>query len=383
LSARRREVTTAPPERYAALLANRQRHAGSPSELLEAGISQLAGLNMPPEIWENVILPARTQNYRPKMLDDLLSQGRFVWRLTPGDRPSICFDLPDDVDWDAGMSEIELGEQARAIASLLARRGASFAHAISSGLGGAPVAAALMELVESGAARCDSFAPLRKRENAQSARQRVQSRNAAQDAGRWELTRPVKALNMRETISRAFGRWAILCRETAALDGIDWRSALQVLRVMEYAGEIRRGYFVKGLSGAQFVLKGDFSRVAAALSAAASGEDDCACLCAVDPAQAWGRILPLPEGVSFICVPGTVVVTMCGAPALILERQGAALHVIINDQAPFNAMAAAFRQNKIYPHLRSMTIKQYPIDAKEHLEQCGFTREMRDYVMWK
>jgi ATP-dependent Lhr-like helicase len=266
---------------------------------------------------------------------------------------------------------------------LLARRGASFAHTISSGLGGAPVAAALQDLTELGAARCDSFAPLRSREGAQSARQRVQMRNAAQDAGRWELTRPAKALNMREHIARAFGRWAILCRETAALEGLDWRTALQTLRVMEYAGEIRRGYFVKGLSGAQFVLKGDFNRVIAALSDSSAREDDCACLCAVDPAQAWGRILPLPEGVSFICVPGTAVITMRGAPALILERQGTALHVIIDGQAPFNAMAAAFRQGKIYPRLRTMTIKQYPIAAKERLEQCGFTREMRDYVMWK
>jgi ATP-dependent Lhr-like helicase len=381
LSARRREVMTAPPERYAALLANWQRHAGAPSDQLEAGITQLAGFNMPVDAWENFVLPARTQNYRPKILDDLLGQGRFVWRLTPGDRPAACFDLSDDVDWDA--DALEVSEQASGIASLLARRGASFAHAISSGLGGVPVAAALQDLAESGAARCDSFAPLRRYEGAQSVRQRLQMRNAIQDAGRWELTRPAKVRDMRESIARAFGRWAILCRETAALEGIDWRNALQTLRVMEYAGEIRRGYFVRGLSGAQFVQRGDFNRVTAALSDFAAREDDCACLCAADPAQAWGRILPLPEGVTFICVPGTAVITMHGAPALILERQGATLRVIIDDQTPFNAMAAAFRQGNIYPRLRSMTIKQYPIAAKERLEQCGFTREMRDYVMWK
>ena len=70
----------------------------------------------------------------------------------------------------------------------------------------------------------------------------------------------------------------ILCRETFkksiqavsdspyALTGEDgkkwdwsWAQALEILRVWEYTGRIRRGYFVEGMSGAQFVRSEDYA----------------------------------------------------------------------------------------------------------------------------
>ena len=35
---------------------------------------------------------------------------------------------------------------------------------------------------------------------------------------------------------------------------VSWRAIYRELRRLEYRGEIRRGYFVKGLGGAQFAL---------------------------------------------------------------------------------------------------------------------------------
>ena len=330
------------------------------------------------------------------MLDDLLAQGQALWRLIPGDRAAVAFDRPEEVDWEAepaaDFADGIRSETARRVVEYLNRRGASFAGSISAALGGAPVADALRELVALGAIRCDSYAPLRAHAESTSARgldssgrsasakRRAQGRMQAQDAGRWELVRPPAQKDTRARISRAFDRWAILCRETALIEGIDWRNALTVLRVMEYSGEIRRGYFVEGLSGAQFTRKGDFTCITAMLSAEGDG---CACLCAADPAQAWARILPLPPEISFLCVPGTVVVTQGGRIVLVLERQGTVLTDYAGSTEAYRAFAAAFRQSRVYRNARYLTVKQYPPSAVALLIEAGFVREMRDYVLWR
>src|SRR5205823_2875091 len=51
-------------------------------------------------------------------------------------------------------------------------------------------------------------------------------------------------------------RYGVAARELALLDPwlLPWRVLYEVLSRMELAGEVRRGYFVEGLSGAQFAL---------------------------------------------------------------------------------------------------------------------------------
>ena len=181
-------------------------------------------------------------------------------------------------------------------------------------------------------------------------------------------------------LDRAFERWGVLCRETAAAEEMSFGEALTLLRRMEYTGEARRGYFVRGLSGAQFVRAKDFERISERLR---QPDGDCLCLCAADPAQAWGRILPLDRAgdSAFLCVPGTVVVLEAGQVALIVERQGAALRSPRGSEAAVMALAAAFRAGKIYPHLRILTVREYPADIAPWLQKAGFIREMRDYVL--
>ena len=86
---------------------------------------------------------------------------------------------------------------------------------------------------------------------------------------------------------------------------------------MEFTAEARRGYFIRGLSGAQFVRSKDFERICTALN---KPESDSVCLNAVDPAQAWGRILKHEPDRAFVCVPGTAVVMRCGIVRIILSR---------------------------------------------------------------
>jgi len=380
LTARRRAVQTAEPAAYAALLARWQTDfSGSPRERLAAAVRRLYGLYLPVAHWEGVVLPARTSAYRESLLDELLAAGEAVWRLS-GDGARLAFFPADAVDWDAEPPAFDASEEAAAVRAVLAKRGASFTYALTAALHGLPVRDLLRRMALAGDVVCDGFAPLRAAPASSSARQRVRARMAQTDGGRWELARPMlpEALPLR--LDRAFDRWGILCRETAAAEGLSFAEALTLLRRMEYTGEARRGYFVRALSGAQFVRARDFERVSERLR---RPEDDCLCLNAADPAQAWGRILPLDRSGdgAFLCVPGTAVVLEGGRVALIAERQGAVLRAPHGSEVAVRALADAFRAGRVYPHLRLLTVRDYPAEAVPWLERAGFIREMRDYVL--
>ena len=80
-------------------------------------------------------------------------------------------------------------------------------------------------------------------------------------------------------------------------------------------------------------------------------------------------------------MPGTAVVLQAGQIALIAERQGAVLKAPRGSEAAVAALADAFRAGRIYPHLRLLTVKEYPASLAPWLEKAGFIREMRDYVL--
>ena len=87
------------------------------------------------------------------------------------------------------------------------------------------------------------------------------------------MVRPVKELTIEERIERCFDRSIILCRETAADCNLVWQEALSVLRIWEYTGQARRGYFVEGMSGAQFIRGKDYPAVTRRLTK--SGKENC------------------------------------------------------------------------------------------------------------
>ncbi|MBR3504432.1 MAG: DEAD/DEAH box helicase [Clostridia bacterium] len=380
LTARRRAVETAEPAAYAALLAHWQiDFAGSPRERLAAALRRLYGLYLPVPLWEGAVLPARTSAYREGMIDGLLAAGEAVWRLSE-DGAKLAFFPADRVDWDAEPPAHDPSDEAAQTRALLLRRGASFTYALAAALHGIPVRDVLKRMALAGDAVCDSLAPLRTTPASSSAKRRVRARLAQTDGGRWELARPMLGEDLSARLDRAFDRWGVVCRETAAAEGLTFSEALTLLRRMEYTGEARRGYFVRTLSGAQFVRAADFDRISERLR---RPEADCVCLCAADPAQAWGRVLPLDRSgeEAFLCVPGTAVVLEAGRVALVAERQGAVLRAPQGSEAAVLALAAAFRAGKIYPRLRILTVKEYPAALAPWLEKAGFIREMRDYVL--
>lgn len=392
----RRAVRTLPPERYAALLAGRLLLTAPPAEKLEYALRSLAGLAFPAALWETVLLPARVGNYRPELLDQLLAQGNWFWRMEPGGL--LGFHPYEDLDWDAGPGGDDPGPEGdgKPVYDALLRRGASFMHRLT-GLPGedAPgfsLQDILMRLAEEGRVCADSFVPIRQwlerdRLDTAPAKQRARVRALAQTAGRWDLTRPPRALTPEELLDRVFDRAAVLSRETVqglpwAGPGVTWSQALEILRVWEYTGRARRGYFIEGLSGIQFIREKDYTGVMAQLE---ESPDRIQWLSAADPAQPWGKSLPHRPDRMFLNVPGTVVALRAGLPAAVLERQGRTLRVFDPDVLP-DALAVLvndFSARRVLPGMSRLTVREYPSEAAGALAGAGFVRELQDYVAYR
>jgi ATP-dependent Lhr-like helicase len=131
-------------------------------------------------------------------------------------------------------------------------------------------------------------------------------------------------------------RWGIVSRESLEAEVGSWNWALlyRQLQRMEMRGEVRRGYFVQGLPGAQFALP-DAVEQLRALRDQASGDPEPVVLSAVDPANLYG---PLRETaaeaeirsasggpLTFSRVPSTWLVQQRGRPVLVAADSGARL----------------------------------------------------------
>ena len=296
-------------------------------------------------------------------------------RAASSERVRVQFDLPDDEGEYESLPD-DLTDMERDVLQTLTARGASFASRLPVNAGDA-----LKSLLARGLVRADSFLPVREMLAAESGnvKKTVRRRVRVMDAGRWSRVGALPQTSAEALVERLFDRFGIVCRETA---GADWNAAFGVLKHMEYAGKARRGYFVKGLSGAQFVRETDYSTITAQLRQP-SGE--CIWLPAADPMQAWGAYLAHEEGRAFLRVPGAAVALMDGAVVSVSEKQGETLRVFDDPAAPeaLRALADAFRRGAIFPTLPRLLIKKYPPTAAAHLEAAGFTREMLDYTLMR
>jgi ATP-dependent Lhr-like helicase len=96
-------------------------------------------------------------------------------------------------------------------------------------------------------------------------------------------------------------RYGIVSREAVAAEGLPggFGPLYRVLKELEQGGQVRRGHFVEGLSGAQFALPGAVERLRAAREDEPPmdgyGEADVRILPAADPANPYGALLDWPE----------------------------------------------------------------------------------------
>jgi len=385
IKSRRRQIKTLPAQCYAALLANRVRITAPPSEQLEKSLRLLCGQSYQPALWESIILPTRVKGYRPELLDTLLAQGNMFWHITQG--LELSFHSYEDIDWDADMSAIldTLEGNEKTIYETLLKRGASFMQRLSSLIEGASPYDTLIGLTEKGLVCADSFLPVRQwinKVNLQkgTVRQRITARSKAMTSGRWELTRPLKPTTIDEQLERNFDGAVILCRET--VQGLTWGKALETLRVWEYTGRVRRGYFIERLSGIQFIREKDFVGTMQQLE---QPSDDIIWMSAVDPAQPWGKTLPHIQDRSFLNIAGNVVALRAGIPIAIFERQGKVFRVF-EDTSLLDALSIFtqdYTKRRLFSTLNRLVVKQYPREAAEVFTRAGFIRELQDYVLYR
>ena len=361
-------------------------------ERLAEVVDRLAGQPIPASVLERDVLPARIPGYQPRLLDELGALGEVAWigrgslgrddgriaLIRPGREVLRPIGPPDGTERpDTPRHE--------AIREHLARKGASFYREVYAAAGGGPdreVLDALWDLAWAGEVTNDTFAPLRalrwkRTGRSNGARRgfrpgRLTALGPPEAAGRWSLidAEPVAPPTERlHALSLALlERHGVLTREAVAAEGIEggFSAVYPVLRAMEEAGRIRRGYFVDGLGAAQFALTGALDRLRATREPADPAASAAVhLLAAADPANAYGAALAWPRrGESdrrpYQRAAGAYVVLVDGIATLYLERGGSTLQTFpaTDDREVAVVAARSFRTLVADGRVRELVIRK-------------------------
>jgi ATP-dependent Lhr-like helicase len=389
-------------------------------ERLAEVVDQLSGVAIPASVLERDVLPARIPGYQPRLLDELGALGEVAWvgrgslgrddgrvvLYRPGRESLRPAGLPDGVEAPGGARH-------EAIRAHLASRGASFYRDLHVAAGGGldrEVLDALWDLVWAGEVTNDTFAPLRalrwKRPARSTARPRAGRLTALgppEAAGRWSLVdvhgaggSPTERLHA--TALALLDRHGVLVREAVMAEGLDggFAGIYPVLRALEDAGRIRRGYFVEGLGAAQFALAGAIDRLRAVRDPATARGDAPAVrvLAAADPANPYGAAIPWPRRGDDDRRPlpraaGASVVLVDGVAALYVERGGKTLQTLPAFDDPDVAAAAVPALRRLIGEGRDRElvvtkVDGLPVGQSPHLDtlvRAGFVAGYRGLVL--
>ncbi len=433
----RREVVTCSPPQFADFLLRWQgvhpeaRHGGS--EGLADALRRLQGLALDAEAWEQTVLPARVPEYQPRWLDEWIAGGEGVWVCQgrgheDGESGRIAFfsrEALRQCSLPANAEAPPLSDNANRILDRLRNRGASFLVDLAADLGISPgeTRGALGELVRRCLATNDRYDVIRQltvsasggrspvvrvHQGDDGSRTPSRSRRAPQrPEGRWSAL----AWGQPEPEARAVAeagllleRYGIVARELALLDPwlLPWRVLYEVLSRMELTGEVRRGYFVEGLSGAQFASL-DAARQLAEAHVPSTANAPVVLLHSIDPANLYGSgapfDIPLLDGGTrpLLRRPGNWLVLRAGRPVLLIEQHGKRLTALASASRDEVANAVACLP-RILDHRGSassrhkLTVEEWngrPVtssEGRELLEAAGFVRDYRAltlYAVWR
>ena len=350
-------------------------------------VRQMFGIARPAEGWESDYLPSRVDGYESDDLARLGLTGELVWAGTgkydekSGTRTfsgARLMERGTGQSWLALQDPGSLGDGGLLVQETLARQGASFFADLqaATGLGTRALRDALRELVAAELVTSDApeamrdvarwrpmppvpghgapdptrwlpegFAPTRpvvqRRANLRRLPKwrRPDVPGAVHEAawrGRWTLLRtpgvlgaPLADEERAELVARQWlERYGIVSRDWWRRERppVSWRSIYHELKRMELRGEVRRGYFVQGLGGAQFALPNAVELLRAAKDDA---EAPMIVMSASDPANPYSLNLDnvprvaheRPRG------RGAMLVTRGGRVLLSAERGGRRLFI--------------------------------------------------------
>ena len=335
---------------------------------LLAVIDQLAGVPIPASAVEPLVFAARVRDYRPALLDELLTAGEVLWSgagTIAGADGWVSFHLSDTAPLTlAPPAEIDLGDAQRRILDVLGHpgdsRGAFFFRQLCEG-SEAGFVSALWELVWAGWITGDTFAPVRAMLGG-SRRAPAHRQRRAPRLSRYALTRPEtrpvdptvagrwSALPAREpdstvrahfTAELLMNRYGVLTKGAVSAEGVPggFAALYKVLTAFEEAGRTQRGYFVESLGGAQFALASTVDRLRGHADPVDQAEPpgNAVVLAAADPANPYGAALPWPvrsdaeAGHRPGRKAGALVVLVDGALVWYLERGGRSLLTFSSD----------------------------------------------------
>ncbi len=426
VAVRRRESLAVMPEVFADFVLRHQHlhpeTRGAGAAFVERVLDQLQGHPAAAALWESEILRRRVTDYRPGWLDDALGKGEWLWR-GQGDRGNdrrVAFfrrDFPGSIA-PGGNGPVEISARGSGLLELLERHGASFATDLArrGGLEPSRVRAALDELVGQGLVTNDRFEPLRAGSKAAflaldravsgrraggSLRRTTRTPLLSAPEGRWSrLEQPAESgeTGLLAWAAALLGRYGVLAREILALEpwAPSWSDLVPLLSRAEWRGEIRRGFFVEGLSGLQYA-----SDEAAAelfrLSAASEQPDPLVWVSTTDPANLYGSGAPfdiellgggrarLPR------LPGNSLVLRRGRPVLIIEAHAKRLTALPSSAKSDIDSALNFLPSLTGADRRVLKVEMYNgapvIDSlvATHLAKLGFVRDypgMTYYAGW-
>jgi ATP-dependent Lhr-like helicase len=386
-------------------------------------VEQLAGAPLPASAVESLILPSRLPGYSPALLDELTTAGEVTWcgcgslaggdgwlALAPTDvadllLPEIEDSVPSSPLHEAIVSTLDGG--ALFFRQLVERVSPLIETAPNDG----EVVAALWDLVWAGLVTGDTLGPLRAQVSGKGATHKPRRSAPRGRYARMRASRP--AMPSRTGPPTVAGRWALTparepdptrrahARTEAFLErhGVLTRGALEteritggfsgiykVLRGMEDAGQVVRGYVVEGLGAAQFAAKGAVDRLRALSDTGSpreSGSTGAVVLAAADPAQPYGAALPWPAATGDTKhrparKAGALAVLVDGVPVLYVERGGRSLLTFTEEQQPLRAGARALSTAVREGWLGQLAVQRADgehalgSDMSEILQEAGF-----------
>jgi len=189
--------------------------------------------------------------------------------------------------------------------------------------------------------------------------------------GRWSLHAPAVVDEAERQMARAqqlLTRHGVLTREAVAAEDLAFTSVYPVLKAMEEAGRVRRGYFTAGLGATQFAVPGAEDRLRDVREADEEAPRTVV-LAATDPANPYGAAVAWPDvpEARFERAAGARVVVREGRMIGFVGRAGRSLITNLPEGEPerthaAEALAEALALLVRLPEVRFVQLEQ--IDGK-------------------